>query len=81
MNKQQIFEEVQNIFQDIFEDKNLIISNDTNSQDIDEWDSLNHINLVSSIEKEFGIIISLGELEDLKNVGEMIDLILNKIND
>lgn len=80
MTKEEVFNSVQSIFNDIFDDDDLIIENKTNSDDIEEWDSFNHINLVSAIEKEFNIKFALGELEELKDVGSMIDLIVKKIN-
>mgnify|MGYP006420735717 CR=1 FL=1 len=78
MTKEAIFEEVQDIFRDIFDDEELIITNETNADQIEDWDSLNHINLVTAIEKSLDIHFALGELEDLKNVGDMIELILKK---
>ena len=55
-----------------------IINNLTNSEDIEDWDILNHINLVSAIEKEFKIRFALGELMEIKDVGAMIDLMMFK---
>jgi acyl carrier protein len=69
---------VREIFRDIFDDPDLMIDASTNSESISDWDSLNHINLVTSIEKEFGIRFSLGELEALKNVGDILILIEEK---
>lgn len=74
-----ILERVQDIFRDIFDSEALIISRSTSAVDIGEWDSLNNINLVVAIEKEFKIKFILTELVSLKNVGEMIDLIDEKI--
>jgi len=78
MTKNEIFNELREIFRDIFDDELLELENNTNSSDIEEWDSLNHINLVVSIEKEFNIRFALGELESLKDVGEMVTLIIEK---
>jgi acyl carrier protein len=80
VNREKVFDEVQNIFRDIFDEEQLIINDSTNSDDIEDWDSLNHINLVSSIEREFKIKFALGELLELKDVGAMIDLMLKKLN-
>jgi len=80
MNREEIFTNVQSIFRDIFDEEGLVISDTTNADDIIEWDSLNHINLVSSIEKEFLIKFALGELATMKNVGSMIDLMVKKIH-
>ena len=78
MMRDEIFDSLQNIFRDIFDDEDLIISNSTNSDEIEDWDSLNHINLVSAIEKEFNIKFALGELMALKDVGAMVDLMINE---
>lgn len=75
----QILEKVQEIFRDIFDKEALIINRATSAVDIEEWDSLNNINLVVAIEKEFKIKFNLEELISLKNVGDMIDLIAKKI--
>jgi acyl carrier protein len=57
----------------------MVIEDKTSSDDIEDWDSLNHINLVSAIEKEFKIRFALGELMALKDVGAMIDLMIEKL--
>ena len=80
MNREEVFNSVQDIFRDIFDEDAIVIENTTNSESIEDWDSLNHINLVSAIEKEFGIRFALGELMELKDVGSMIDLMLEKLN-
>jgi acyl carrier protein len=79
MTREEVFGEIQNIFRDIFDEDDLNISDTTNSDEIEDWDSLNHINLVSSIEKEFEIKFTLGELIALKDVGAMIGLIMHKM--
>lgn len=80
MTKTIIHTKVQDIFRDIFDDENLTISEQTHSEDIEDWDSLSHINLVASIEKEFHIKFALGELQELKNVGDMLELIAKKVS-
>jgi len=79
MTREEVFDGVQDIFRDIFDEDDMIISDTTSSDKIEDWDSLNHINLVSAIEKEFEIKFSLGELITLKNVGAMVDLMLEKL--
>ena len=78
MNKKNIKEKLQSVFIDVFDDEDLTISNSTNSDDIEEWDSLNHIALVLSIEKCFNIRFMTGEVQSLKDVGEMIQLLEEK---
>ena len=78
MTREEVFNGVQDIFRDIFDVDDLVISNTTNSDEIEDWDSLNHINLVSAIEKEFKIKFALGELETLRDVGAMVDLMMTE---
>ncbi len=79
MTREEVFSSVQDIFRDIFDEKDLIIENGTTSNDIEGWDSLNHIGIISAAEKEFRIKFALGELSTLKDVGSMIDLIIEKL--
>ena len=74
-----ILKELQPIFQDVFDDEDLVVTNESNAESIEDWDSLSHIRLVVAIEKQFGIKFAFGELQGLKNVGEMITLIEKKI--
>ncbi len=67
------------IFHQVFEDDSIVIKRETTADDVDAWDSLSHINLVIAIEMEFNIRFALGELQTLKNVGEMCDLIDKKV--
>jgi len=79
MTREEVLNGIQDIFRDIFDEDDMVINNTTSSDDIDDWDSLNHINLVSAIEKEFKIKFALGELMTLKDVGDMIDLMMEKL--
>ena len=79
MTREEIFNGVQDIFRDIFDEDDMVIENATSSDEIEDWDSLNHINLVSAIEKEFKIKFALGELMVLKDVGAMVDLMMDKL--
>ncbi len=69
---------LQKIFQDVFDDSDLMISEQTTAQDVDGWDSLAHIRLIVSIEKAFNLRFSASEIGDLANVGEMAQLIARK---
>ncbi len=79
MTREMLFEGVQDIFRDIFDEEDMVIEDKTSSDDVEEWDSLNHINLVSAIEKEFEIKFTLKELSTLNNVGSLIDSALEKL--
>ncbi len=63
------------IFQDVFEDDRIEISDETTAKDIDEWDSLTHVILVVAIEKEFGLRLNAAEVGKIENVGAMIDIL------
>ena len=77
---EEVLNKVQSIFRDVLEDDELILSYSTNSDEIPDWDSLNHISLVVSIEKEFKIQFIASEIQNFKNVGEMCEAIVLKIN-
>ena len=79
MTREEVFAKLTNVFQDVFDDDEIVLSDETTSSDIEDWDSLNHINLVVSIEKEFGMKFSMGETQKMKNVGEMVTIIQSRI--
>jgi acyl carrier protein len=70
---------VQEIFRDVFDQSDLVITRESNASTVDGWDSLAHINLVTAIERHYKIKFALGELEDLKNVGDLLDLMHAKL--
>ena len=78
MTREEVFNRVQDIFRDIFDEDDMVIEDKTNSDDVEEWDSLNHINLVSAIEREFKIKFALGELMTLIDVGDIVDSVIEK---
>jgi len=78
MNKD-VFYKVSSIFKDIFNDKNLEIFPETTAEDIEEWDSLNHINLIIAHEIEFGVKFTSFEISNLKDIGQFIELLESKI--
>lgn len=80
MTKVEIHENVQEIFRDVFDEEDLVITDKTNAEDIEDWDSLAQVRLTVAIEKKFGIKFNFGELNALHNVGEMLELIEKKIS-
>ncbi|MCR4658357.1 MAG: acyl carrier protein [Lachnospiraceae bacterium] len=81
MSREEIMEKVTEIFRDVFDDEELVILDSTNSDDIEDWDSLEHISLIVSMEKEFNMKFDIKEVNKLENVGEMIDLIMRKMEE
>ena len=75
MTEQEILEAVQEIFRDNFDDDTLVITRDTCSDDIEDWDSLDQINLLTAIEKKFNIKFKLADVRNLKDVGDLLDLV------
>ena len=71
-------ERLNEIFRDVFDDEDLIITRETSADDIAEWDSVMHVSLIIEIEKAFGIRFSSTEVAQLQNVGDLVDLINTK---
>jgi acyl carrier protein len=78
MSRDTIIQELTPIFQDVLDQPDLELASDSNASSVEGWDSLAHVNLVVAIEKRYRIKFALGELQALKNVGEMADLIEKK---
>ena len=74
MTRQEIFEKLNEVFSDVF-DEEITITPETTSSDIEEWDSLTHITLISEVEETFGVKFSMKDVLGMKNVGEMADII------
>ena len=70
---------VQDIFRDVFDSPDLHIDRESSASTVEGWDSLVHINLVSSIERAFKVRFALGELQSLKNVGDLLDCLQRKL--
>ncbi|MEG2250838.1 MAG: acyl carrier protein [Bacilli bacterium] len=75
MNKDEILKITNEVFCDVFDDEDIVINFETTADDIEDWDSLEHINLVLAIEDRFKIKFTMGEVTGMKNVGAMIDII------
>lgn len=75
MDRQIIFEKLNEIFRDVFDNESISVTDETTADDIEDWDSLTHISLLATIEDEFGIRFDMKDVIVLKNVGEMADLI------
>ena len=71
----EIYERINTVFRDFFDDDSIEVGAQTTADDIDDWDSLNHITLMAAVEDEFGIRFTMGEVSGMKNVGEMAKII------
>lgn len=81
MNHPKLAEKLTNIFQEVFADANLILSDDLTANDVDNWDSLTHMILITEIETLFDIKFKLKELNKMKNVGDLVEIITNKLSE
>lgn len=79
MDATEILGQVNLIFKDVLDNEELEIQNETTAKDVEEWDSLTHIQLVVAIEKHFKIRFTAAEIQGFKNVGEMCEGILKRI--
>lgn len=80
MNEMEVYDKLTVIFRDIFDDDTIKISGETSAVDIEDWDSLEHINLISAIEKKFKMRFNMKQVSTMKNVGEMVSIIINANN-
>lgn len=78
MDKVKILSEIQNIIRDVLDDPTIVLNETTKASDVDGWDSLTHIQLIVAIEKKIKIKFSSKEILLWKNVGEMVDSIMQK---
>ena len=78
MDKNEILKKVNRIFIDTLDNEDIILTFNTTAGDVEDWDSLNHIQLVVAVEKQFGIRFTSQEIQSWNNVGEMISAIVSK---
>lgn len=79
MTRSEILEKTAEIIRTNFDDDSLVITDATTAADVEDWDSLEQINILVALEKAFSTKFAVSEVEGLQNVGEMVDLIARKI--
>jgi len=79
MNKKEIMDKLTELFRELFEDDSIVLTEKTTSKDIEDWDSLAHLELIATVEAEFKIHFTLGEITSFANVGEMCSSILKHL--
>lgn len=75
MTRAEIFETLNEVFRDVFDDDSITVNDDTTAADIEDWDSLEHISLVVAVEKAFNVKFKMADVIAFKNVGEMASAI------
>ena len=78
MNNDEILSKLTGIFHEELDNEEIVLTRETTADDIEEWDSLSHIQLIVAVEKAFGIRFTSSEIQSWNNVGEMIDCIVAK---
>ena len=79
MTRAEILDKVNEIFHDVFDDESIVVEEATTAEDIEDWDSLTHITLISEIESEFGFKFAMKDVLGMKDVGEMLDIIEKEV--
>ena len=79
MERESLLSSIREIITGILEDEGVVIEENTAPEDIDGWDSVTHIQLVSELEKQYGIKLTLKEVMSWESIGELIDVILSKL--
>lgn len=78
LNEKEIYERLNKVFRDVFDDEEITVTAETVADDIEDWDSMMHITLVGAVEDEFGVRFKMGEVSGMKNVGEMAQIISDR---
>jgi len=78
MEREQVVEQLTPIFRKVFSEETLVVTNELTANDVEKWDSLSHMLLIGEVENAFSVKFKLKELNKMKNVGDMIDIILAK---
>ena len=78
MERNEILSRIQDIFRDVLDNEEIELTDATVADDIEEWDSLSHIQLIVAIEKDFQIKFTSKEILSWKNIGELVDCVQSK---
>jgi len=76
MDRNEVLKILTEICSDVFEVDDLKLTFETTAADIEEWDSLTHLSLINEVEMEYGIKFTMVEIQNLKNVGDLVDTII-----
>lgn len=79
MERKEIFEKLTVIFRDVMDNDEIVLEENTTAEDIEEWDSLAHVQLIEKIEGVFGVKFSAKEMNSWEDVGEFVDSIQEKM--
>lgn len=77
MSEQEVIAKLQEIFRQVFDDSSIVIGPETSAEDIDDWDSIMHIQLIIAVEKNFGVKLTTSQLAQLHGVGDLVSVLTN----
>lgn len=81
LTRETVYVRLNEVFRDVFDDDSITVNDATTADDIEDWDSLMHINLVSAVEDEFDTHFEMKDILELKNVGDFVDLIIRETDE
>lgn len=81
MDRNQVMETLNEIARDVFDNESVVLTDTTTAADVEEWDSLTHLSLISDVEDAFDVTLTLGEIQGSANVGELVDALLKHIGE
>ena len=76
----EIYNRLNAVFREVFDDESITVSENTTAADIEDWDSLTHIQLIAAVEDEVGVKFTMKQVSSMKNVGEMAQIIADAAN-
>ncbi len=79
MTEPEIYDALNQVFRNVLEDDSISLTPQTTAEDVENWDSMNHIFIVVELEKRFGVKFHAAEMEELKNVGELVSLLEDRL--
>ncbi len=75
MSRIEILSQLQKVFAEVFDDDDIVITEETVADDVDGWDSLNHITLIAEVEDNFDMKFAMKDVIGMKNIGDMVDIL------
>ena len=76
MTREEVYERLNNVFREVLDDDTIVLRDETVADDVDGWDSFEHINLIVAVEEEFSFRVPMGKAVAMQNVGELVDIII-----
>ncbi len=78
MNREEVLNRLQKIFRELFDDETMILTEELKADDLEKWDSIQHISILTEVSEEFGISFSMDELQNISSVRDIVEGVLKK---